>query len=36
MKKALGRKKRLQGSNTDSIEPVPLREDKREVINTHN
>jgi hypothetical protein len=24
-----------QGSSTDSIEPDPLREDKREVMNTH-
>jgi hypothetical protein len=34
-KKTLESGRCLQGLNTDSIEPAPLREDKREVINTH-
>jgi hypothetical protein len=33
-KKTLESGRCLQGLNTDSIEPAPLREDKREVINT--
>jgi hypothetical protein len=34
-KKTLESGRCLQGLNTDSNEPAPLREDKREVMNTH-